>query len=134
MTVRWVLEDLVAAETYTFPINPKTAGAPFGSRSLTCAQARGWVDQDAGLNRLRMFESPARPVDWEFGGSIRTQEHHDALLYWSKKSNEVRVSDHLERTFEVIIRAFRPVDERPTPTIPWRMSYTMNALVLRRVA
>lgn len=135
MTVlRWVFEDLEAAETYTHPINPREAGSPFPVRSLTFAQGAAWMDQDTGIQRTRVFEAPAAPVDWQFGGVIRTQEHHDELLRWSKKSNEVRVSDHLGRTFEVIIKSFRPVERRATPATPWRMTYTMQTLVLRRLA
>lgn len=135
MTVqRWIFEDLEAGETYTHPINPREAGSPFAARTLTFAQTSAWSDVDHGLQRTRAFEAPAAPADWSFGGVIRTQEHHDALLAWSKKSNEVRVSDHLGRTFEVIIRSFRPVERRATPATPWRMTYTMQVLVLRRLA
>lgn len=131
---RWKLEDLVADETYLFPINPNAASSPFPGRELAFAQGAAWVDTDAGLQRTRVFESPPAPAEWEFSGVLRTKEQHDELLRWSKKSNEVRVSDHLGRTFEVIIRSFRPLERRPTPDNQWRMTYTVNALVLGRVA
>ena len=133
MTTRWTFVDSVANESYTVPINPNEAGSPFPTRALKSAQAN-WADVSRGLQRLRVFESPPEPVDWSFSGVIRTQEHHDALLRWANKNNEVSVSDHLGRTFEVIIKAFRPVERRPTPNVSWRMTYTVQALVLRRVA
>ncbi|NUS01910.1 MAG: hypothetical protein HOV97_05025 [Nonomuraea sp.] len=133
MTQRWTFTDPVGGTSWTTPINPNQASSPFPTRSLQLAPSN-WADVGRGLQRLRVFEAPPQPVEWQFGGVLRTKEHHDALRSWAKKSNEIRVSDHLGRTFEVIIKSFRPVERRPTPTVSWRMTYTVTALVLRRVA
>jgi len=130
--VRWTLYDPVADETTTLPINPNTATSPFGSKSIASAQG---LESDAlGRKRMRLTQSASSPVEWQFGGVIRSEAHHDELLRWTEKSNEVRVSDHLGHTFEVIIRKIEFADRRPMPTNQWRLTYTASALVLRRVA
>ena len=50
-----------------------------------------------------------------------------------KKSVAVDVTDHLGRTFRVVIEEFNPTDRRPTPRVSWRLRYTMKALILERV-
>lgn len=132
VVVRWTFQDLVTGESWEVPINPNTAGSPFSVKPITTAQAASL--EGGGIHRTRMFQAPSVPQPWEFGGVIRTQAHHDELLRWAEKSNEVRISDHLGRTFEVIINQFEAIDRRPTQNLPWRMTFTMRVLVLGRVA
>lgn len=130
-TQRWTFVDTVADETWTVPINPKSATSPFPAKVITTAQG---ADLDSrGIHRTRMFQAPSAPVPWEFGGLIRSKAHHDELHRWAEKDNEVQITDHLGRTFEVLIRQFEPVEQRPTKSNDWRMTYTMRVLVLRRI-
>ena len=73
------------------------------------------------------------PVEWTFGGVLLTKDHYDSLLEWTKKLTVVRITDHLLRTFEVIITRFDPVERLPTATRAWRADYTMTCLLLKEV-
>jgi len=127
--VRWVLTHPATSETWTMPINPNQADSPFQKKEVKTAHGTR-----AGLDRIRLFQTASAPTEWNFGGVIRTKSHYDDLVHWAKKTDEVRVSDHLGRTFEVIIKQFAPVDRPPTGSTPWRLTYKMTCLVLRRIA
>lgn len=132
MTQRWTFVDPIADETWVMPINPNTATSPFVAKNITTAQG---ADLDShGIHRTRMFQAPSAPTSWQFGGVIRTKEHHDELLRWAGKANIVRVTDHLQRTFIVLLQKLDVTDRTPTASTSWRMTYTMTALVLSRVA
>ena len=128
MTTRWVLTEVATGATWTMPINPDSMTSPFPDRELT--HARGVAGQ---LTQVRSVVAPPRPVEWEWSGVIRTQAHYDDLAVWAQKPGKVRVTDHLGRTFEVMLRAFEPEDRPPTKTTPWRLRYSMKALLLRRI-
>ena len=77
-TQRWTFVDTVADETWTVPINPKSATSPFPAKNIATAQGS---DLDShGIHRTRMFQTPSAPTPWEFGGLIRSKAHHDAYL------------------------------------------------------
>lgn len=128
-TVRWVFTEVDTGATYTVPINPDSMSSPYHERQMQTSYG-----SRAGGNRLRTTELPPAAKEWEFGGAIRTKAHHDALAEWADKSGLVNVTDHLGRTFQVIFQAFEATDRSPTPSTPWRLRYTMSALVLRRLA
>lgn len=127
MTVRWVLRDVETDEQWTMPINPDSMSSPDPKRTLRVAG--GLVTR-----RRRVFEGPPPPIEWEWGGAIRTKAHYDSLESWAAKGVEVDVTDHLGRTFRVAITDFVPQDRRPTTQTPWRLRYTMKATILRRLA
>lgn len=126
---RWVLTDPTVPESWTMPINPDSMSSPFGTREMSTSYG-----SLLGQRRLRTFLTPASAVQWEWSGVIRTKEHHDALEAWSRKPGKVHVTDHLGRTFEVLIASFEPTDRRPTPNVPWRLRYTMKTMLLRRIS
>lgn len=127
MTVRWVLHDVATDESWTMPINPDSMSSPLSKRVL-----RVTTGQIGG--RKRVFQTPPQPQEWEWSGVIRTKAHYDALVDWAKRSVEVDVTDHLERTFRVFINAFVPEERPPTPQTPWRGRYTMKTTILGRIA
>lgn len=129
MTVRWTFDDPTVPESFTVPINPNEMGSPHQVRDI--AMAAGSL---GGLNRIRIVDKvPQVPKEWAFGGVIRTKEHHDELLRWTKKKHPIHVSDHLGRTFEVIIKNFEPVDRTPTPNVPWRLRFTLTTFLLKEI-
>lgn len=129
MTVRWTFAEVGTTETYTMAINPDSMTSPTQDKNLTTAFAIA----DGRLGG-RTFRSRAEAKEWEFSGVIRTQAFHDALEAWSRKPGKVRITDHLGRTFEVMFTSFEPVDRKPTPSVPWRLRYTMKTLLFRRIA
>jgi len=126
-TTRWVLRDTATDETWTMPINPDSMSSPFQGRAFKFGRGTR-LDQ-----RVRAFSGSREPVEWEWGGVIRSKSHYDRLTQWAEKSVAVDVTDHLGRTFRVFITEFTPTDRRPTPRVSWRLRYTVKALILERV-
>lgn len=129
MTTRWTFTEVATTATYTVPINPDAMSSPTQERQASTA-----FGISGGRVRPRTLMSPPQAKEWEFSGAIRTQEHHDALLEWSRKDGLVRVTDHLGRVFEVMFTSFQPTERQPTRSTPWRLRYTMKALLLRRIS
>lgn len=122
MVLRWVFDDTASSDIWTVPINPN---------KMTDPEAR-----DRAFSHIagRTFEDPGTAVEWEFEGVIQTQAHHDELERWAKKSTPVEITDHLGRTWQVLLKSFKPEERRPTMRKPWRFTYSMKSLILRRVA
>lgn len=129
MTNRWVLTEVSTGATWTMPINPDQMSSPHQDRAINTA-----FGTRKGHDRLRTFVTPSPAKEWSWGGVIRTKAHYDALEEWAKKPGKVRVTDHLGRTFEVMIQAFQPEDRDPTARVTWRLRYQMSTLLLRRVS
>ena len=124
--VRWRLEEMATGETYTVEFNPNTATTHRGPRN---------IEFTPGLDGVpRGIKTPSEPTPWTRGGVVMTKAHHDALERWGKKKGKVRVSDHAGRTFEVMMKGARITDRRQTASNPWRFTYEMDCLILRRVA
>lgn len=130
MTVRWKFHDTNGGDEIVLPINPKSMGSPHeGPRETATASGTG-----AGFGRLRVFDrGVTRPVEWTFDGVILTREHDDLLLAWTKRFSVLRVTDHLDRTFEIIVKSYDSVERLPTANRPWRADYTMTCLMLKEV-
>lgn len=121
--LRWVFLDTVTTETYTVPMNPKAMTSPFLSHATTPG-TRSPVD-------LRFYGTrrAIRPAkEWQFSGLVRTQGHHDALVYWASKTNLLNITDHYGRTFAVRIRSIDMQDRKANRQVPWRLQYTVTAL------
>lgn len=129
MTNRWVLTEVTSGATWTMPINPDSMSSPHQDKAVTTA-----FGTKKGHDRLRTFITPSPAKEWTWGGVIRTKAHYDGLEEWAKKSGKVRVTDHLGRTFEVVMQRFAPEDRPPTAKVAWRLRYEMTVLLLRRVS
>lgn len=120
---RWYFVD--GDTSYRHHMNPRTMASP--------QPAKGYDSGVGSTARTASTRSAPAPMEWEFGGFIRSQEHHDALDEWSKKTVPIEVLDHLGRTFVVMLQSLQVQERKPTPTTPWRMTYVMKALLLREV-
>jgi hypothetical protein len=123
--VRWRLQDMLTNEVHTVELNPNQMGGYLFPKSYDFAVYGG--------GRMRGVRAPSTPVEWTFGGVVRTESHHDSLITWERKPGKVRVYDHLGRTFEVMIRSLDMRDRRPSSGSTWRFEYTFNCLLLRRI-
>ena len=130
MTARWKFVDPSTGDEWTHPINPRRMTPP----PLLRKQMRFASGARVSAARVRAFRAPTSALPWEFSGVIRSQAHHDSLLEWAKKKRLIEVHDHLGRVFEVVITSFEPSDRRPTAHTPWRLTYSMKTLMLRRTA
>lgn len=119
--VRWKFLDVRTNEEHTVELNPNTASSYRFDNQFDFAGNRG-------------VRGRRNPVEWTFGGVVRKQGHHDSLIDWQRHPGKVRVTDHLGRTFEVMIRSLDMRDRRPAGDDTWRFEYTFNCLLLRRVA
>lgn len=128
MITRWLFDDLDGNQALV-PVNPNQMSSPTIARNLSFAFGSMW-----GINRIRMKDSaPQRPTEWTFEGVLFTPEHYDLLLEWAGKLMLLRVTDHLGRTFEMVIQKFDPIERLPTATKSWRADYTMTCLLLKEV-
>lgn len=126
-TNRWHFHDPVTNDFWIVPINPDSMTSPFPQRQFSYGMGKL-----GGIERVR--EAIPTPMDWQFGGVIRTRSHHDQLEAWAKVPNPIRITDHLGRIFLVQLTKFLPSERRPTPRVSWRMRYTMNGLVLKELS
>lgn len=124
MTTRWVFEDTVNPETYTVPINPNEMTSPHKTH-VTIAAPVSPVD-----GRIRATRNFPLPREWSFSGVIREQTHHDALLAWVAKPYPIFITDHLERTWYVLLTEFAPVERRTNIKAPDRYTYEVKGYVL----
>lgn len=124
---RWTLGDPATGDQWQMPINPD-------SMTPVPLVARSFRHGPGGLSdsRPRTFMKAPDPTYLEWSGVIRSKAHYDALDYWAKKPNEVMVVDHLGRSFTILITAFTPEDRRPTRSTPWRLRYSMRAVLIGR--
>lgn len=126
--IRWVLEDVGAVESIVLPLNPNKMDAPTRGRNMTWAWGTAW-----GQDRMRGIDNPGPAPQWTWSGFLFTESHYNLLLAWTKRLARLYLSDHLGRTFEVVIQKFDPVERLPTAKHPWRVDYTMTCLLLKEI-
>lgn len=127
--IRWRITEPVSTDAAIVQINPNKMDAPTTARTMTFAWGEKW-----GLDIMRGIDRPTPPRSWTFGGVLLTEAHYNLLLTWTKRLQVVHITDHLGRTFKVVIQKFDPVERLPTATKPWRADYTMTCLLLGEVA
>lgn len=129
--MRWTITDVESSDVYTFEINPNKASSPLAGRQI---DSTFYHERPTNADLFKVTVSPSTPVEWQFEGVLRSQAQHDDLEEVFRRPGLQRVGDHLGRVFEGFIQDFLPVDRRPTPNTPWRLTYTVKMLVLREVA
>ena len=134
---RWILQDPKADESWTMPINPDRMTSPHPKKSLRHAYGVWLGGKPYGpesRDAIRTFLTPPSLTEWQWEGVIRSEEHYQAYVHWTEKSHEVRVTDHLGRTWEVLFSRFEPEDRRPMKNVPWRLRYKVTAQITRRIS
>lgn len=126
---RWTLHDTVTDEVWEMPINPDSMTSPEPERVLKFGQ--GYRQNST---RLRTIESPSDAREWSWSGAIRTKAHHDTLFDWASRHVPVEVTDHLGRTYRVVITQFDVTERQPTKSTPWRPRYQMTVRIMGRVS
>lgn len=125
MSYRWSLRDTSTGETVVFPFNPNTMSGPDGPNETEVFPASP-VD-----GRHRQWRRPRRPWDWQFGGVLLNQAHHDLMQSWFERSAKLELVDHFGRTLIVRLVAFDPEPRRARRTNLDRYTYTVKTLVYR---
>lgn len=126
--IRWTLRDRETNQVVRLAFNPNEASPPTIPRNFRFASGTS-IDG----RRIRAMAQPPSPTDWTFGGVILDKAAHDVLESWAERDTIVRITDHLSRTFEVVLRSFEFKERRPTPLRPWRGTYTMTCFFLKEI-
>lgn len=124
----WTFKDTTTDEVWAMPINPDSMTSPERQRNLQFGIAGRFFP-----DRIVTYATPSDATEWSFGGVIRTQAHHDALMDWASRRVPVEVSDHLGRTYRVVITKFDVTDRKPTKSVSWRLRYQINTRIVRRI-
>lgn len=124
---RWTLKDTVTNDVFSMPINPDSMTSPEPDRNLTFG-ASGFRN-----DRVRTYAVAPDAKEWQWGGVMRDKAHHDALHDYASRKVPVEVTDHLGRTYRVVITQFDVTDRRPTKTVNWRLRYQMTVRIIRRI-
>lgn len=123
MVVKWLFEDPVTMESYTFDINPNTGGSPAYEKNTlyknTCAPD----------GKVVIAEGLDNPQKLSFSGVLLFQEQYDAFVTWWDKRYQVYITDDLGRQFSVEIDTFTPTRERAVH-YPWKHSYSVDATIV----
>lgn len=128
MTVlRWVFFDPFDSSTYTFACNPNTMTSPYPNKGTEEGV------QSPVTGQYRVSRPPVMPADWTFGGRIYSSAHHDALKLWVEKPRITHVTDHLGRTWQILLKEFLPTERYPTALNYDRYEYEIHALVFGQV-
>lgn len=124
MTVRrWKFEDLVLDETYTFEINPNEDGSPSYSKHVT------YQNTSAPDGRTLVFEGQDEPSTGTFSGTILSEDHYNAMVYWFSKRHQIRITDDLDRAMMIYITKFTPKRVR-SAIYPWKHTYSCEYTML----
>lgn len=120
---RWTFTDPVTSETYEFEINPSEGGSPSLEKNMT------YTNTAAPEGRALAFEGRPNVQTSQFKGTILTEEHYNAMMYWFGVKNQINMTDDLGRTQSIYITKFDPQRVRAVQH-PWKHSYTVSYFVL----
>lgn len=133
--VRWIFRDISDGESVVLPLNPNKMSSPTFQRNMEFAWGtRANESWSGGISRIRAIDNgQGQPTTWTFEGVILKESHYNLLLAWTKRLQVLHMTDHLSRTFEVIIQRFDPIERLPSATNAWRVDYSMSCLLLREI-
>lgn len=119
----WQFEDPVTSEVYVLPVNPDTASAPFGPRSV--------ADRVTTSGQPISTEGNQKSSTWNLEGYVRNQTELDAFVFWAKKPHRIYITDDLGRTLVSLITSFvaRPVPPQRSSGINALGRYEMTVEV-----
>lgn len=123
MAVRWVFEDPVTLDTYSFDINPNDGGSPQFIKRYE------YRNTSAPDGKVIMYEGRDDPKSLEFSGVLLTEEQYNAFVEWWDKRYQVVVKDDLGREFSIVIESFNPKREKAV-SHPWKHSYQIKATIV----
>lgn len=121
---RWKFTDLATGNTYIVPMNPNTMTGIFPDKTITVETTTA-VD-----GQVLLFQGATKPTQWQFGGEIFDQAHHEALRHWTYDiHNRIQIEDHFGRPLIVVLENFSAIPKRANGKY-WRHTYTIKGLLL----
>lgn len=127
-TIKWKI-GLPGETPVKFSINPDAMDPPGKDKNV----AGYGYGVGADYKRYATVQNAPRPKDWSFTGVIRSQDEYDFFQYWNDVEGLVWISDHMGRTFEVLITDTQIAERKPTKGVRWRQRYTVKTTLLRQV-
>lgn len=119
---RWVFTDPFVGESWTVPQNPREMSSLFGEKAVSMRTTTAVDGQPI------VFEGNTPLAQWEFSGTVRTQEHYLELQRWVNKRNRIVITDHFGRTIPCYLIDFAPVPRRAI-NVYWFHDYTVRAII-----
>lgn len=119
----WTFLDLVTDVEYVMERNPNTMSSPLLPKSIN-----PYINTNAKIGHAIQGKAPAS--EFTFGGNCRTEAFFNALVYWSENTNPVRITDHLGRSWDVVMTGIDVKEKKYSAHSQWRFSYEMKCLVL----
>jgi hypothetical protein len=121
--VKWVFNDPVTLESWTFDINPSDGGTHSYNKTFN------YSNTSAPDGKVIVFQGRDQPKKMEFKGVILTEEEFDAFVEWYEKSYQIEVIDDLNRSFFIIIETFQ-AQRRRAVQHPWKHDYSVTATIV----
>lgn len=121
--VRWVFDDPVTLDSYTFDINPNEGGSPSYEKNIT------YESTCAPDGLVVRYEGRENPQKLQWSGTILEEDHYNAYVTWWQKHYQINVTDDLGREFSIEVDSFIPTREN-SHQHPWKHSYTVNATIV----
>ena len=125
---RWSFFDPTSGQTYVFEQNPNRMSSPFPNRNINAQTTT------ALGGRTFFIEGNTSPVEWTFGGSIRTKQFYETLRSWvyndqgTPLRRRIVITDHFGRKINAVLLSFDPQPKRAV-NVYWRHDYEIKALV-----
>lgn len=124
--IAWKLIDPVTTEEYIFPRNPRATSSPNPLRRSTETLA-------TVVDSRPMARQTTSVAQWTFEGKYVGDMAED-IAAWMTKKYPVRVRDHLDQVWEVILDRFEPTEALPSARYAKKGTYSMSTYVLRRIS
>lgn len=125
MVVRWTFTDAVAADSYTFAVNPNDGGSPTDAKSIQYQKSSAPSEEGKTL----VFEGRDEPNTSSFSGVILAEAQYHAMRSWFRRRNPITMTDDLGRTFTIYITKFEAKRKRAR-SYPWKHEYTVEYIIL----
>ena len=122
---RWEFVDPHAGASpasYTFAINPNRMTSPWLEKKLDLSVST------AADGMALVSEGQSPPKEWQFGGAILNQAHHDNLALWLRKTVRIYLYDHFRRRYTIYPLTLDMTPIKWSPAYPFRHQYTMTVL------
>lgn len=123
MVVKWKFEDFIADDEYTFQINPNKGGSPELKKNII---QRNTTAPDG---KTILFEGREEPQSMTFSGTLRDQAQLDDLQSWYQRSNQIRLTDDLGRSYSIYITGLTTTRIRAAQA-PWKHEWEMTAVIV----
>lgn len=134
VTHRWILFDPATDEQWEFPRSPNRMTSPHPPKNTTIFSRTIGHPSNLGAGVSRVMQFRQQPYEWSFSGDIRTQEHYEAFIQWTRKTGRLHVTDHFDRTWEIRIDSVELDEQQQTARKPWKFAYTVRANIYGRIS